>query len=252
VRANESIERLVWNKTPLSIAIQVGTERRIEFPEFVEIHLPLSLQQRSKITLLGDGVLYWRATHAFPSTRIEAVTASGYHYLLDVLTTEAPTAAHPIKILDQRYQTADYSHTDITPLAGVPFNGYSEIALQRLLAHKVLRAVPRRLAIQLPGVMTIPLAQSPIPLYTSRELIAEPLLQVKAPHPRPFYVTAVQLRNRMSYAVTFDALRIAGHFTAASPLRENTVLAAKGHANDSLIVLLVSDRSFNESFQGSL
>ncbi len=240
-------ERIVWDRTPIAIDIQVNTERRIEFPEYVEIKLPKAISTRSTIKLLGDGVMYWRVNQPFQRTQVEVVAASGYQYLLNIEGTEYASPTHPLIVLDKRYKQAEFDRMEIEPLVGVPMGGYDEIAVQRMLAHKILRSVPKRVALNLPGVVSVPLEQKPLKLYQSGELQATPITQLKAPYPHALYVTALRLTNKMSYSVNFDPLAILGDFKAVTALRETPVIHAKGEEGDSLVILLVSERSFMES-----
>lgn len=80
-----SDSRVTWQGDPIPIALKVGTERRIDFPEpIAEINVPREVEQRSRLVLTPAGHLHWTAQAPFASTRILATSVSGSLYQLDV------------------------------------------------------------------------------------------------------------------------------------------------------------------------
>ena len=237
------LERIVWEYEPIEINVPVGKERRIEFPESVEVSLPQNVANRSDIKVLGEGVIYWRANKQFDKAQIEAITLSGYSYLLRVSSSSTTGSDHPLRIIDKRYPDKERPQ----PLQALDgkVKSYDYVAVQRMVAHEVLSRVPRRLASKLPGVQKIPIENTAQYLYRTGELLTTPVGQWKSPGVNAFYVTAVKMTNKMSYRVEFDPYMILGDFIASTPL--HTSVDAQGTQNDTMIVLLLSKRSFMES-----
>ncbi|WP_020406864.1 DUF3438 family protein [Hahella ganghwensis] len=240
------VEKIVWKNTAIQIVIPVGHERVIKFPEMVEVNLTKRLVNRSSIEVLGDGVVFWRANSPFEAERVAVTTASGYTYLLDIMAIEKGGPTHPVTIIDTRYPNpiADGNQAII----GAPEQGYHYVDIMRLAAQDTLKQVPRRLVGNLPGVTSVPVSGESIQLYLSGELLAFPLKQYKAPPPHSFYVTSVKLVNKMSYEVEFDPTLIIGDFIGSSPLFPG--VAPAGTPSDTMVVLLVSNRSFQEAVNG--
>ena len=62
-------ERVLWDKRPINVHLQVGHERIIHFPSDVRYWLPDTVK-RQVSALAASGVLYIRATEPFPTARI--------------------------------------------------------------------------------------------------------------------------------------------------------------------------------------
>ncbi len=241
----DNIERIPWNYEPIRISIPVGQERRIEFPESVNVILKKRLMDKSTVKVLGEGIVYWRSNAPFSSTRIDVTTNSGYTYILEVEGIDTKGATHAIRIIDDRYPSEEISKSKIGGVIGVPRGGYDYAQVQRMIAHKVLSQVPKRVGIELPGVVPVPISSDKVLMYKTGEFTALPMTQWKAPEPNSFYVTAIKLVNKTSDYVKFDPYYILGNFEVVTPL--HTEAYPKGHDRDTMVILMVSKSTFMEA-----
>ncbi|HPR07834.1 MAG TPA: DUF3438 family protein, partial [Denitromonas sp.] len=102
-----SDSRVTWQGDPIPIALKVGIERRIDFPEpIAEIHVPREVEQRSRLVLTPAGHLHWTAQAPFASTRILATSVSGSLYQLDVTAQGDGVAERRIVLTDPVLEAA--------------------------------------------------------------------------------------------------------------------------------------------------
>ena len=81
-------ERVTWQKTPIALALNVGKERRVDFPGPVKVGVPATLQAMLRVQSVA-GTLYLLARQAFEPTRLMVRTLEGGDvYLLDLSASE--------------------------------------------------------------------------------------------------------------------------------------------------------------------
>ena len=237
-----SPEHVVWDRSPIPVVLPVGRERRIDFPVAVKLVVPKGAVSASKpIQIREDGSVYWTATRKFATQRVQAITFTGYSYLLDV-SAEKGGASHPLVIIDERVPAeADGEAGGEGELA----YDYDIVDLTRYAAQSVY--APSRLVRAMPGVTRIPVsagACSPR-LYRFRDLSFEPLASWQSPGIPTRYVTAVRVISRSSSETVFDPRRLRGEWLAATA--QHSVLEPAGADGDHTTWYLVSARPFEES-----
>jgi hypothetical protein len=95
---SDSIERIEWRKVPVKLTVQVGTERRVEFPADVQVGLPAALSGLVRVQSVA-GVVYLLAEEPFEAPRVQVREFdSGAVYLLDLAAREKG-AVHPGEFL---------------------------------------------------------------------------------------------------------------------------------------------------------
>lgn len=237
-------ETMLWDRTPIALALPVNQERRVDFPVAVEVHLPEALLDQLTLTLTPEGSVYWRAKTAFPLTRCLVADKSGrWQWLLDVSATDS-APVHPLAIADGRVSEASVTGENSSDAA----NGfYDEVDLMRMAAQQFYG--PRRLAQALPGVQRVPISAMDITLYSGGELETV----VKAAWRAPIagghlFVTVVQVANKTAQELRPDPRRLRGHLIAMAAQRH--WLAPAGQVpNDVTHWYLVTDRSLAEALQ---
>lgn len=257
-----SDSRVTWQGDPIPIALKVGIERRIDFPEpIAEIHVPREVEQRSRLVLTPAGHLHWTAQAPFASTRILATSVSGSLYQLDVtaradgeaegrivltdpvLEAAALAKAHTPDDRAQREQVATQLIPDFLKrgAAGAPSPdrpGY--VALARFaLAHFT---GPERL---IPALDATRVAVRPIDTQAwlrvqAHTLTIRPLAQWKV---GDRYVTALGVVNRGPAEVPFDPRALRGNLRFAAALHPALGPAGSGHHGS--VWAVVSDQPFN-------
>jgi len=235
-------EHIIWDRSPIPVVLPVGRERRIDFPVAVKLVVPKGAVSASRpIQIREDGSVYWTATRKFTTQRVQAITFTGYSYLLDV-SAEKGGSSHPLVIIDERVPAEEDGEAD---RQGGRVYDYDIVDLTRYAAQHVY--APGRLLKAMPGMTRIPVsagACSPR-LYRFRELSFEPLASWQSPGIPTRYVTAVRVTSGSSDETVFDPRRLRGEWLAASA--QHTVLEPAGADGDHTTWYLVSARPFEES-----
>ena len=229
-------ERILWQKTPIELALSVGKEQRVDFPGPVRIGLPASLQPILRVQSIA-GTLYLLAHQPFESTRVMVrAIESGAVYLLDLSadTKSAPTAA--IQIFDPEVEQSELSSDQAEPSPTIPTYGY--VALTRFAAQQLY--APARLLRDLPGVVRVPVRRATVQLIYGGQVIAEPLVAWRAAN---LYITAVKLTNSTSQPVTLDPRTLRGNWLTAT--FQHNRLHGAGDEADTTVVYLISARPFD-------
>lgn len=79
---------ITLSNDPVSIALPLNREIRIEFPEAViDLNVPAAIGERLQTLLKPNGALFWKATGQISNSRAIATTAAGDVILLDLHTT---------------------------------------------------------------------------------------------------------------------------------------------------------------------
>ena len=233
-----SPERILWQKTPIELALSVGKEQRIDFPGPVRIGLPAALQPILRVQSVA-GTLYLLAHQPFEQTRVMVrAIEGGAVYLLDLSADNksAPTAA--IQIFDPELEKSELSSDPVELSPTFPKYGY--VALTRFAAQQLY--APARLLRDLPGVMRVPVRRAAIQLIHGGQVTAEPLVAWRAGN---LYLTAVKLRNSTSQALTLDPRTLRGSWLTAT--FQHNRLHAAGDEADTTVVYLISARPFESA-----
>ena len=205
-------ERILWQKTPIELALSVGKEQRVDFPRPVRIGLPAALQ---------------------PILRVQSVAGTVYLLDLSADNKSAPTAA--IQIFDPEVEQSELSSDQAEACPRFPTYGY--VALTRFAAQQLY--APARLLRDLPGVVRVPVHRAAVDLILGGQVIAEPLVAWRADD---LYLTAVKLRNSTSLAVVLDPRTLRGSWLTAT-FQHNRLHGAGDEANMT-VVYLISARPF--------
>lgn len=233
----EAPERIVWDKTPVKLTLRVGRERRVTFPGDVRVGVSPALADVLR-TQSVDGTVYWLATKAFPTTRVQVREIdSGRVYLLDLQAKQQEGAAAPVEI---RVRTSPGDTDDSVPDEGTA-ERLDYVALTRYAAHQMY--APKRLLRDPPGVFRARLnLKKPVPLVRGGTVEALPLAAWRG---GGLYVTAVKLRNITNGPVTLDPRELRGQWLTAT--FQHARLLPHGDEADTTCVYLISARPFEES-----
>ncbi|NIB39767.1 TIGR03749 family integrating conjugative element protein [Pseudomaricurvus alkylphenolicus] len=240
--------RVLWDKRPISIHLQVGHERIIHFPDDVRYWLP-DMVKRQVSALAANGVLYVRATESFPTTRIRVQGLNDQQvYLLDITASEAAAASDELIVMtkestrNRSKEVAKYKTTDDW-----------RVRLTRYAAQQLY--APERLVDGDSAIKRIPVeSKTSIPLIRGGLIEAVPIASWQG---HGLTVTAVRVRNlsRQSLQLQFDrsdshqALNLSylvrGDWLTATLQHDR--LGEMGSETDTTTLYLVSNRSFVES-----
>lgn len=241
-------ERVLWDKRPISVHLQVGHERLIHFPDDVRYWLPDTVKRQVSV-LAANGVLYIRAVEPFPTTRIRIQGLNNQQiYLLDITASEAAAVSDELIVMtkentrNRSKESTAYKKTEDW-----------RIRLTRYAAQQLY--APERLVDGDSAIKRIPVeSKMSVPLIRGGLIEAVPIASWQG---HGLTVTAVRVRNlsRQSLQLQFDrsdshqALDLSylmrGDWLTATLQHDR--LGAMGDETDTTTLYLVSNQSFVES-----
>lgn len=246
----QGTERLVYDRSPLRVALAAGRERRIYLPWEAALHLPPEaggLQAQ----IVGS-TIYLTGQSGQPIVRIIAEGLDGQGMIpLDVQVRdqlagvpdemEISVASRGNNGGNGRGKTArrnsatDDDDDDDEPVAP------DLVQLTRYCSQQLY--APQRLVKTPPGVRSIELRHMPVAgLYRGGAVLTTPVGGWRS---AKLYVTAVRFTNRSHSPLELDMDMLRGRWVAATP--QHHVLAESGSDADTTAVCLISEQSFDAS-----
>jgi len=245
-------ERIIWDRTPLGIALPIGQERQVTFPAPVEVGMPAGLADTVRTQVVA-GTVYWVAKREFTPQRIQVRdTATGQIYLVDLSARSSASTAPVIVTQAAAPAQADGGAGGMASAAGTVAAGaiaapkmptYDYGALTRFASQSLY--APRRLAPTLPGVFQAPVDGRPIDLVRGESIQATPLIAWRSGN---LHITAVRLRNMGMSPVIMDPRSLRGLWVAAT--FQHARLFPKGDEADTTAVYLISAKPFEHALRG--
>jgi len=273
VAANPALEaagvtaEVLWRGHPLPVALVVGQERRIDFPEpIADLDVPQAVTAHSRLVLTPTGQLHWQAQEPFPAARVLATSISGTLYQLDVHATAEGAPPPPLTIRDPVVAalTTPATTRGAIPAATTPApdavaaalipdflkgpDGRAPsatpdfVAMTRFaLAHY---AGPARL------IPALDAQRTPLPPAAMREglRVQDTLLRVRPQASWKIgahYVTALRVTNRAAFPVAFDPRALRGDLRFAAALHPTLAPAGSGHQHT--VWAVVTDQPFHRA-----
>ena len=241
-------ERVLWDKRPISVHLQVGHERLIHFPDDVRYWLPDTVKRQVSV-LAANGVLYIRAVEPFPTTRIRIQGLNNQQiYLLDITASEVAAVSDELIVM-----TKESTRNRSMEATAYKATEDRRIRLTRYAAQQLY--APERLVDGDSAIKRIPVeSKMSVPLIRGGLIEAVPIASWQG---HGLTVTAVRVRNlsRQSLQLQFDrsdshqALDLShlvrGDWLTATLQHDR--LGAMGEETDTTTLYLVSNRSFVES-----
>lgn len=230
----EAVQRVLWDKQPISVQLNVGDERRIQFQAPVSVGIPSGLQGLLRVQSVNSTV-YLLSQHAFPKTRLLVRELdTGRTVLLDVTAVDSDGKLPPIavQVPSERNVVANTVNRSSPP-------GYA--SLTRFAAQQLY--APQRLVAAMPGVRRVPIQNDAVALLPGKTVHATPLIAWRS---GDLYVTAVKLANLGKRAHVLDPRRLRGNWLSAT--FQHVRLLPSGTQADTTAVYLVSAQPFAASF----
>jgi integrating conjugative element protein (TIGR03749 family) len=236
IQAQETAaRRILWQKVPIAIQLNVGEERLVHFPGPVSVGVPSALDSSLR-TQTVNGTVYWRAAAPFSTTRVAVRELdSGRMVLIDLQAGLEPSDNAPIRIMRDTPESTDTGSASMPATTQYDYVRLTRFAAQQLYA-------PRRLVSALPGVVRVPLQEDTVPLVPGGAIEAIPLIAWRA---GAHFVTAVKLINRATRPQLLDPRTLRGRWLSAT-LQHARLLPA-GDEADTTVVYLVSAQPFAAS-----
>ena len=231
------IERVIWNKAPISLSLPIGSERTVTFPGNVRVGIPPVLADALR-TQSAAGTVYWLARKPFPPTRVQIQEVeSGRVYLLDLRAESDSAGTVPVEVTVPRSAPADTAARALaTNTERADYVSLTRFAAQQMYAPKRLLRNPR-------GMHRVRLRSAPtLALMRGGAIEATPLASWRG---GDLYVTAVKLRNVTRSPIVLDPRALRGQWLAAT--LQHSRLFAHGDEANTTCVYLISARPFEES-----
>ena len=244
----DASERVLWDKRPINVHLQVGSERIIHFPDDVRYWLPDTVKRHVSV-LAANGVLYIRAMEPFPTTRLRIQELNDQQvYLLDITASEVAAVSDELIVMTKkntRNRSKEATAYKTTEDWRIRLTRY---AAQQLYA-------PERLVDGNSAIKRIPVeSKTSVPLIRGGLIETVPIASWQG---HGLTVTAVRARNlsRQSLQLQFDrsdslqaldlSYLVRGDWLTATLQHDR--LGAMGDETDTTTLYLVSNRSFVES-----
>jgi integrating conjugative element protein (TIGR03749 family) len=252
-----------WDRLPLAVPLQTGTERVIFVDKNVRVGFPPALNGKLRVQSTG-GAVYLKASSDFPQTRLQLQDAeSGEIILLDVTASaKAPGAAEPVKIV---YDSDVATLSNTTDVAKQGAGGSSPASSAGTLATKVRKKpvysaplpvlltryaaqslyAPVRTVEAVPGIRPVNphLPKTLKSLYPSEPLQTRPVAAWTAGNRS---VVAVTVRNTAARKIVLDPRALQGQFVAAT--FQHRWLAPAGSPEDTTTLYLVVSGQIRQAF----
>ena len=224
--------RVLWQKVPISIALNVGEERMVHFRDPISVGIPAMLQSVLR-TQTVNGTVYLMAHEPFGSTRILVREIDGGQtYLLDLI---ASTDSGPLGPVVMAVDEAIRNDGSLSESGNI--DRYDYVSLTRFAAQQMY--APTRLLNAAPGVVRVPLQQQRIALVPGSAIEAVPLVSWRA---GDLFVTAVKLSNRSAKPQVLDPRTLRGTWLSAA--FQHSRLLPAGDEADTTAAYLVSSQPF--------
>ena len=244
----DASERVLWDKRPINVHLQVGNERIIHFPDDVRYWLPDTVKRHVSV-LAVNGVLYIRAMEPFPTTRLRIQGLNDQQvYLLDITASEAAAVSDELIVMTKK-NTRNRSKEATAYRTTEDWR----IRLTRYAAQQLY--APERLVDGDSAIKRIPVeSKTSVPLIRGGLIETVPIASWQG---HGLTVTAVRVRNlsRQSLQLQFDrsdslqaldlSYLVRGDWLTATLQHDR--LGAMGDETDTTTLYLVSNRSFVES-----
>lgn len=244
----DASERVLWDKRPINVHLQVGNERIIHFPDDVRYWLPDTVKRHVSV-LAANGVLYIRAMEPFPTTRLRIQGLNDQQvYLLDITASEAAAVSDELIVMTKK-NTRNRSKEATAYRTTEDWR----IRLTRYAAQQLY--APERLVDGDSAIKRIPVeSKTSVPLIRGGLIETVPIASWQG---HGLTVTAVRVRNlsRHSLQLQFDrsdslqaldlSYLVRGDWLTATLQHDR--LGAMGDETDTTTLYLVSNRSFVES-----
>lgn len=244
----DASERVLWDKRPINVHLQVGSERIIHFPDDVRYWLPDTVKRHVSV-LAANGVLYIRAMEPFPTTRLRIQELNDQQvYLLDITASEVAAVSDELIVMTKK-NTRNRSKEATAYRTTEDWR----IRLTRYAAQQLY--APERLVDGNSAIKRIPVeSKTSVPLIRGGLIETVPIASWQG---HGLTVTAVRARNlsRQSLQLQFDrsdslqaldlSYLVRGDWLTATLQHDR--LGAMGDETDTTTLYLVSNRSFVES-----
>jgi len=241
---------LTWKGDPISIALPIGQEKRIMFPEPIEVDFNGKLTTDQLHIINNNQSVYLTAQKIFSQTRVYVtLKQSRQMILLDIATVDGANAAAQKIVLPKPMNTS--TQTSAKTQQNIPDTGKNEKIISADSYVNAMRFAwqqlyaPQRLLNTDRGFVRTPLRS---PFWTPDLIYGDKVLV----HPTAswqfdgLYVTVVELRNKYPHPVSIHLAReLCGDWQAASVYPRVQLKPAGDKSGDATTLFLISSKPFS-------
>lgn len=232
----------LWSLNPINIDIKVGTEQQISIPgaERLQVGVHDEINRSINVQIIGHHI-WLTANEEFENSRVIIVADPLGRLILQVNSIKGKVLNQPIVIQQNSVQGETISKDDN------PHYGY--VALTRWVVQQLY--APERLLTELQGVNRIPVESTELDLFRCGQrfptlcagaVAAKPIASWQS---RQYYVTAVEVTNKLLEPIVLDARELRGNWRTAAFIHEK--LRPSGLQGDSTVLIFISDFPFEYS-----
>lgn len=229
-------ERVVFNRRPIKVNLEIGKERMITFPGSIAIHAPEGHDSQVGIQTI-ERTAYITANESLTGLRVIAEDLdTGRMIPVDLVASVGGKVI--TDDLEIYLVGATEGGNQATAVSATGEASADMVVLTRY-ASRALYA-PKRLVSADPTIRPVNVKAAPTPgLYRGARIQTTPIAQWRSGN---LYVTAVRFTNQEATPVDLSMDDIRGNWLAATP--QHARLLASGNEADTTAVYLVCDRPF--------
>ncbi len=248
----QSVEHVVWDRTPIRITLPLNEERLIRFP--LAVNIVDSELDASTSVMKAQDIVYLNAHKPFKNKRLVVqLMPEGEAIILSLSSSAESSNATPIKVVmadnDVPNTTVDAAPNDsVSASEDSPQNTTTSersqinpVSLTRFAIQSLY--APARLLVTPEGVGRTPMRTNRnITLVLGASVTATPLISWKG---EDVYVTAIELKNQLNKALIVKPHMLLGDWQTVAFYPTNT-LGARGN-HDVTTVFVTSSKPFGEA-----
>jgi len=239
----DKIEHILWERKPIKIQLPIDEERMVIFPEPIILEsIGEGISDETLKVINNQGVLYFRAKNNFPTERFLArLKKTQKVILLDIEAKEiSDNTTLKILLVDENKIEQNYD------LALPKKNNLSYIELTRFAIKKLYS--PHRLQKNNDATSRVSMKiKHSIDLIPGDFILTKPVASWSN---GKYYVTAVELKNKLSTQYKINTHKIKGNWKSVTAYPRE-ILQKSGNMDDSTTIFLVSTMPFVKSMRHS-
>lgn len=243
--SQHQVERVQFNRRPITVALGINRERLIVLPGPAVFHVPDGIDRQVHLQIL-DRTVYATALAPFSAIRVVAeVIATGVQIPLNLIANKSTIAAsEEIEIFASPEATHVQSVDDKVVATGdsSPNKDPVEVDMVQLTRYAARMLYgPRRLAPNTDRVQQVSIEHVPLDdLIRGAKVNATPVGQWRAGN---LYVAAVRVSNLEKFPLVLQLEGVRGTWLAATA--QHGRLGSAGTDTDTTALYLVCNRPFN-------
>jgi len=223
-------DRLEWDKVPLKLDLEVGTERFVHFSFPVDVGVPDNLAEHIRVQVVGNSV-YLTATQDFDRQRfLFRSRENGTVMVVDIEADQTKVGSEHVYINNPTRSHSNQPKKQWTPARLTQF------------AARVLYA-PQRLRLSSKGLKEVSLPDQAVSLIKHERILVRPFSSWKTE--QGLFLTVLILTNPTNQPIELHPSSLRGRWVAAT-FHHYRLLPITTNANVTALYL-ISDQPFTQA-----